>query len=718
MYNRDRLLAIILGLVLAVTSVFWTVRSHDFIMTDDEMLVYNNRYFQPNSPEPLRNLWTAPHEQIYMPVTYTVWWGLSKIAQVTPDPETKSKPLSELAPLVDPGIFHSFNLVLHVLNVLLVFALLRLLIRNDWCAAIGALFFGLHPIQVESVAWVSETKGLLGAFFSLLALWIYLICVMPREVQEVGEVPASNPRLRRLLLYGLASFAFLLATLSKPATVTLPLLAWVLDVFLVRRSVKKASMALSVWIIIALPAIVMARTGQPITDELAPFWTRPLIALDAIAFYLGKILWPVRMSPEYTRIPGEVLKQGLAYWTWILTAAVAGLVWMRRKDKIPVLGFFIFVLALLPILGFVPFVYQYYSTVADRYVYVPMLGFALVISWLLSRAGSKEKTAYSFMGVILLILGVLSFSQVQVWSKSKTLYDYSIAVNPHALFARLNTGLRLRREGKLKEAAEMYRSVIASRPDLAEAYINLGAVLRMEGKKAEAVEYLLKAEKIAAAMPSTYTNLADIYLSMDENKYALLALRRAVQLEPNDAAIHLKLAEVYLKLRDSNNARKHLDEAYKLAPSPEAFYLAAAEMTSRLNYIQESIHFYVSALQLRPTDANLHFRLGQNFLRLGKISDAQVAFRHVLDIDPTATGARLSYGLTLVAGKDYAGAEKALRQVLAEDARNVGAYLGLAEIYLARKQLVQAKITAEKALKINPKDKPIHAFLKRLENAG
>ena len=179
--GRDRLLACLLVLLVVTTAVFWRVRTHDFINLDDNILVYKNKHFAPVSAENLWPLWQRPHEQIYIPLTYTVWAGLVKLAEVTPSETPAAAPLSELSPRLDPSVFHSFNLLLHVLNALLVFGIFRVLLKNDWAALAGALLFALHPVQVESVAWVAELKGLLSGFFGLLALWLYVTWAKPRS---------------------------------------------------------------------------------------------------------------------------------------------------------------------------------------------------------------------------------------------------------------------------------------------------------------------------------------------------------------------------------------------------------------------------------------------------------------------------------------------------------------------------------------------------------
>ncbi len=278
-----------LVLIVATLAVFGPVWNHDFVVLDDGVNIIDNPFLQPPSFSNALHLWKTPYKSMYIPVTYSAWAALARLSEIFEPGGSGGK--------LDPRLFHAANVLLHLLCVVLVFVILRMIVRADWAACGGALFFALHPIQVEPVAWATGLKDLLCGLLSLTAVWQYLRYAMPVSPQDEsgsgqgGRISAGttidSPK-RRYLHYGLALLAFLLALLSKPAAVVVPLLVWILDVCCLRRPVRENSVALAGWIAVAVPVVVLTQSVQAdtVNSFTTALWTRPLVAADAVTFYL------------------------------------------------------------------------------------------------------------------------------------------------------------------------------------------------------------------------------------------------------------------------------------------------------------------------------------------------------------------------------------------------------------------------------------------------
>jgi tetratricopeptide (TPR) repeat protein len=670
---RDRLLAISLLLVIVVAATYWPVRSFDFVMTDDNVLVFQNRYYQPVSVDNTFHFWKQPHEGLYMPITYSVWALLANVAQVTSPlaatnpAETAAASPSELTPTLDPGIFHSFNLLLHIVNMLLVFALLRFLLRNDWAAGFGAAVFGLHPVQVESVAWVSELKGVMAGCWGLLALYFYCRSWRSLESEELPEGAAPSGEDKQpfsFLFYTGSLMAFLLALFSKPTSVALPLMAAVIAVLLLKVSPRRVLLSLLPWLVLIFPLIWLTRGAQPVHEMMVPLWARPLIALDALSFYLAKVALPWELLSEYGRSPDVVFAHGWLYWTWILPIAVTIYLWRARQSK-PALcaAGGLFCAALLPVSGLVPFSYQYYSTVADRYLYLPLIGVALMAAWLVSHTKFSRRSALLPVGV-LAALAVLTAIQVRHWKNAETLYAYTLSHRPQSYLALIGAGSTAQVCNRPQEALSYFKRAIKAKPRFGEAYLNVGVLLLHLRQPKPAIEYFVKACELAPTMTDAYIGLGSSYKAIGQYKYAILALRRAAELDADNLKVQLQLFEVYSRMHDAHNAGRHLAQIRGMIADPASFNLTIATILEDNNLLREAIPYRVALVRLRPTDASLHYNLGLTLLRDGNARGAESAFRNALKIQPDLVSAHCSLVVAFAQLGRFSQARSHLRQAL------------------------------------------------------
>lgn len=485
------------AIVLAVLALYYPVVGFEFLNYDDPTNVFENPLITSFSLDSLHRFWTGSFESLYIPLVYTFWGILAKVAQLLPGSASALSPLP----------FHLANLGLHMASTLLVFRLLQRLGATSPAAAVGALFFALHPLQVEAVAWVTGLKDLLSGFLALLAIHYYLRHL---QTNQEGSGPAGGWR-----DYALACGFFLLALLAKPSTVTVPLLAGVLGYFCAGQPFRKLARELLPMQAVALLVAMVTMAAQPGGQFplILSFWQRILIAADALSFYGGKLFWPAVLGPDYGRMLVSILNNPRVYLT-LLTPVVLGVaVYLGRRKRWLPAGLLIFVLALLPVLGFLPFTFQKTSTVADRYMYLAMLGPAMLMAmgWELLPA----RTARLVLLILLAGLAARSTVQVRAWRDSFTLNRLAIQVNPGSDKAYNNLGAAYEDAGNLQEALAAYRRAIAISPFSPYPYHNLGRLLSMAGFHREALDNFERALPLAPPSPAhVLLHIGDEHLAL------------------------------------------------------------------------------------------------------------------------------------------------------------------------------------------------------------
>src|SRR5437870_4658227 len=328
--RRKRL---VIGLLIALPlAVFWQTRNFYFVW-DDEVNVAKNPYLTALTLSNVKQFWQKPYESLYIPITYTVWAGIAPFARLS----TGSYYADEL----NPKPFHLTNLALHILNTFIVFTILAMLVRNDWAACAGALFFALHPVQVEPVAWITGMKDVLSSLLSLVAIWQYLsyskakMSLALTGSNKRGKSNSDPEKTAKLegkakLHYIAATAVFIAAMLAKPTAVVTPAIALLLDYWALKRPLRDSALALAGWLVLAIPLVVGTKLAQPESELefVTPLWARPLVAADALAFYLYKLSLPLSVAPDYGRVPELVIEKKWIYFTWAVPCAVAVLIWL------------------------------------------------------------------------------------------------------------------------------------------------------------------------------------------------------------------------------------------------------------------------------------------------------------------------------------------------------------------------------------------------------
>jgi tetratricopeptide (TPR) repeat protein len=447
--RRPVLCAIVLALItLAATG---RIVFNDFSGWDDPDNFTNNPRLNPPTSSAAFSYFYTPVAGLYAPVTYDSWLAIAALTR-TPAGELHAWP------------FHLASVIAHLLATLVAFQLLDRLLQAPLPAATGAMLFGAHPLQIESVAWASGLKDVLCGLFSMLAMAQYL-----RAAQS------DRPWSRH---YIAGAVFFVLAMLSKPAGVVVPVMAGVIDLLILRRPARLIAQWLAPWLLAAIPVLVVARLVQETGGQFAPpWWQRSLIATDALAFYMAKLVYPINLGLDYGRSPGFVLRSGAAYWTWLIPVAVCVMI-VATRSRWLMAALLLFVVALSPVLGLTPFQQQFNSTVADHYMYLAMIGPALAVAWLASHL--KVRLNLIAGAILALAFIALSSKQAGIWRNEQTLFGHALDVNPNSAMAHNNVGTALAKAGDLAGAAEHFRATLRTVPVDPTAHRNLAlAMMRM-----------------------------------------------------------------------------------------------------------------------------------------------------------------------------------------------------------------------------------------------
>jgi Tfp pilus assembly protein PilF len=401
-------------------------------------------------------------------------------------------------------------------------------------ALFGALLFLVHPLQVESVAWISSFRDLISAFFLFAAILILI-----REGHGWRQWTAAS----------LATVFFGLSLAAKPAAVIAPVLvtAILLTHDYLAQQPWRARLRdgriyiVGVWLLIALGWTWLSSHLQPpsLLQYVTPVWQRPLIAGDAVTFYLGKWLWPWFLGADYGRSPQIVLADGWVWITALLPIGLAALLLWRPRGRGLFAALVIYVIGLLPVLGFVPFVFQYYSTVADRYTYVAMLGPALAVSFI---PWQKRWITVS----LLTFFAALTFRQVSFWQNSVTLFEHAIDVNPTSDVAYDNLGSMQLAQGQIDHAFVSFKKAVELNPRSDKAQNNLGLVYARKGQSDLAFAHYQQALRLNPTLPILLENLGKYYLDKNDLETAQTVFQKLIDSEPS-AAGYNGLAVVYAR---------------------------------------------------------------------------------------------------------------------------------------------------------------------------
>jgi tetratricopeptide (TPR) repeat protein len=344
----------------------------------------------------------------------------------------------------------------------------------------------------------------------------------------------------------------------------------VIELFLRRRRMRDLLIPLGIWAAVSMPAILLAQASQAQPEVYTPelMW-RLLVALDALAFYLWKLVLPAGLAPDYGRSPRWLLGEGPVLYTWMAPAVLLTLAYaVRDKARWPLACLLLFVAALLPTLGLVPFDYQRYSTVADRYAYLALLAPALALAWVLARYPRSTWTALALL--VVGGLGVMAARQTMIWRDTQTLFRQTLAVNPKSLAALTVFAYVEDLEGRPDKALEMYGQALENNPGDPRTMYNIGNVYLGQGKPSEAAAAYRQALGGMGRHSTLRSNFGLALAQLGRLDEAKVQLEEAVAINPRNAHAHLSLGTVLVARRDFAGARQHYETALRIDPKLDA----------------------------------------------------------------------------------------------------------------------------------------------------
>ena len=477
--NRRTPAILAIFLIALTLGTFARAVRNEFVGWDDPNTISSNPRVNHPSFDSIAFYWAHSDGGLYVPFTYTLWIALAAIARVRGAGGSVA---------LNPWIFHSASVVIHALGVMLVFSILRRLRASDLAAFFGAALFAVHPLQVESVAWASGAKDLLGGMFSLLVIDQFL------------RGSKRN--------YAIALIAMILGVLSKPTAVVAPVIAAILAIGILNRPARKTLNSLAPMFVIGLACVAWSRAVQPAYEPTwTPLWTRPLIALDAIAFYLCKLFVPAKLAVIYGRTPRAAVESGAIYYAWLLPAIIAVILWqLRRRSHWLVCAALVMLAGLLPVSGLTRFMFQIHSTVADHYMYLPMLGPAMALAWLVDRYANRPAAA-TIVAAGLCLFAVLSVIQLGTWRNSIALFNRAIDVTPNSATAHSNLGVAYAAANQLDRAISHFETAVRlSRGQNRLAHTNLAQAYLFRHDFEQAAYHAREALRLAQLEPPNLRN--------------------------------------------------------------------------------------------------------------------------------------------------------------------------------------------------------------------
>ena len=659
------LLGVPAGVALVVVCAFlayFPSLNGGFIL-DDDLLLTENQIIKAS--DGLYRIWCTTESTDYWPMTYTtLWiewrlWGMNSTA------------------------YHITNLILHIIEALLIWIILRKMSIPG--AFLAAIIFAVHPVNVESVAWISQRKNMMAMLFFLLSILCYLI---------------HSSRHSHPLWYWLSLATFVLAMLSKGSVAVLPVL--LLGIVWWRRpgtvpifagdcpDFCTAKMGLSPWGTLSvykrdllriapffLVAFVLAGVnvwfqthGTEQVLRNVNFTERLLGACGVVEFYLYKAIFPIDLAFVY---PQWHIQAGNPLW-WlplVTVLIVTAVLWRYRESwSRPLLFAWVFYcVSLLPVMGFIDVGFMKYSLVADHYQHIAIVGVIVLVAagWSVWHERVRDGTRWAATAAAIVALAVLTFltwRQCGIYSDTLKLYQATLEKNPACWMAHNNLGNTLLDKGRPQEAIEHYLQALRLKPDFFEANYDLGNALMQTGRHQEAIKYFQQALQLKPDNPRAYNNLGNTLAQTGRLQEAIEHYERALRVDPDYSEAHNNLGGALFRAGRFQEAIEHYEKALRGKPDyPEAHNNLGAAL-SQLGRHEEAIDHYQQALRIKPDYHEAHNNLGNTLRAMRLYPQAIDHYKEALRLKPDFTlgyfNLALAYAHTQESSVALAAARKAL----------------------------------------------------------
>jgi FOG: TPR repeat len=500
-----------------------------------------------------------------------------------------------------PGAFHDVNLLLHVANTLLLFLWLYHATGAKWRGALVAALFALHPLHVESVAWISERKDVLSMLFWMLALVTYT------DYAKTG----------RISRYFFALLLFGIGLMAKPMLVSLPCVLLLLDYWPLRRIAEHRTFRL---LIEKVPFLAFSIASSAVTLfaqqgvhamvplNVAPIFVRLQDATLACIAYIEKMFWPIGLAViyPYNQHPSAIHALLSLATLVIISAAV---ILTRRHKPYLFTGWFWFLITLAPVIGIVQVGNQ---SMADRYTYIPLIGLFVIVAWggwdALTRLRIPPFAQALGASIPLALCAGLTHAQLRYWHDSLALFQHALNVTGVNAVAEANLGFAFAEQGQHDKAIARYKSVLQRYPRLTpDTWYNYGQSLAATGKLEEAINAFQNALKLNPSFSNAHRNLAFALVRTGRQQEALIHFGDAVRLEPENASMHNNYAIMLGRAGRTDEAIQEFETALRLAPDEASTHFNLANLLVKQHAQDQAMAHYSEALRLAEAAGETYF---------------------------------------------------------------------------------------------------------------
>jgi tetratricopeptide (TPR) repeat protein len=607
-FLSKRVVLACLVLIAASIAVYAPVRHFSFVMWDDQEYIYENVH-----------------------VAQGLTWEGARWALTSTD-LANWHPLTWLSHMLDVQLYgmnagpqHVTNLLIHILNALLLFGWLYRMTRAWGRSLFVAGLFAVHPLHVESVAWIAERKDVLSTLFWMLTMWAY-------------AAYARRPGWRRYLP---VFVFFALGLMAKPMLVTLPFALLLVDYWPLGRVEPTARLVMEKVPLFGLAAIssvvtflIQQHGGAVVGLERAPLSLRLTNAAAAYLAYIGKMLWPVRLAALYPLgSSAPVLEASLG--VLLLIAATLLAIRAGRRRGYLLTGWLWYVGTLIPVIGLVQVGRQ---SMADRYTYVPLIGLFLIIAWgapeLAARWQYGRLALPALAACALLACAAVARAQVRYWSDTTALWQHALEVTADNYIAHDNLGIFFMKQGRADEAMPHFAEAVRIKPGLAQPHYNLGAVLLQGGKPDAAAQYFREALRIQPDFVEAQNGLGMILMGQGKLDEAAQYFGDALRTKPDLPKVQNNMGMVLVEQGKFDEAARHFAEALRIEPG-----LVGAQNNLGIVLIQqgkfdEAAQHLAEALRIKPDSAEAHDNLGRALAGQGKVKEAIGEYTEALRLRP------------------------------------------------------------------------------------
>ena len=700
-FERYKAALICVILAGATSGVYQRVLYSDFVNFDDPIYVTENKHVNTGfSRENVRWAFTAGKVSYWHPLT---WFSHMLDCELYG---------------LRPGPHHLTNLIIHIANSLLVFLVFRGMTGAVWRSAFVAAVFALHPVNVDSVAWVAERKNVLSTLFWFLTLWGY----------------ASYVRRGGAERYLVTLLLFVLGLLAKPMLVTLPFVMLVLDYWpfgrlgfggesgKVKAGERTAQIFGLVWekvpffvlsgVSVYLSSLSVRQLGITISTELVPMKLRIGQGLVSYVSYIGMLILPRRLAVFYP------YPDGVAVWrsggAFLLLACVTFLlVWVLRRRRYFGFGWLWYLGTLLPVIGLVQA--GLWPAVADRWLYVPGIGVFIVVSWGIGeyagRIRLRQIAAGAAAGACICALMVCTWIQLGYWRSGFTLFTHTLEVTKDNYIAHLNLGNEYLRDKDYNEAIAHYTRGIELCRDYVEAHYNLGIALGLERRYEEAIEAYRRVLRLKERHGRTFFYLATALAKTGRVDEAISYYEKQLEIEPEDMEVLNNFGLALVKKGRYEEAIGHYNKALELEPESAGVLTNLGSALGKAGRVEEEIACYRRALGLKSDFTAAHYNLAKALAGEGRSEEAIAEYGEALRLRPGDVEAHYGLGLVLDGQGRYDEAAEHYKKAIELNPNFAQAYYSLGLIFANRGQTDEAIEQFRKVLRIHPKDAEMHCNL-------